>query len=99
VARHAGDTGLVARFGGEEFCLLLPRLGETECWNTWRSCARGSRRWMFDIGNGGVLRMTVSIGAFRTRFPQDHAEPAAGPGRPPPVPGQGAGRNCVVAYG
>lgn len=68
VARHAGETDLVARFGGEEFCLLVPCLGEAEMLEYFESLRRRIEALEVSVGDGEILRMTVSIGAFRTRF-------------------------------
>ena len=99
VARHAGDTGLVARFGGEEFCLLVPRLGETEVLEYLEILRQRIEALEVDTGNGGVLRMTVSIGAFRTRFPRTTLNQLLGQADRRLYLAKAGGRNCVVAYG
>ena len=68
IARHAGTQDLVARFGGEEFCALVPYLGESESVEYFESLRAQIEALEVDVG-GQTLRMTVSIGVFRTRFP------------------------------
>jgi diguanylate cyclase (GGDEF)-like protein len=68
IAQHAGAQDLVARFGGEEFCALVPYLGEGEAVEYFESLRQRIEALRVDVG-GQVLRMTVSIGVFRTRFP------------------------------
>lgn len=68
IARHSGTQDLVARFGGEEFCALVPYLGESESVEYFESLRTQIEALEVDVG-GQTLRMTVSIGLFRTRFP------------------------------
>ena len=68
IARHAGTQDLIARFGGEEFCALVPYLGESEAMEYFESLRTAIEALEVDIGSH-KLRMTVSIGVFRTRFP------------------------------
>ena len=68
IARHSGTQDLVARFGGEEFCALVPYLGESESVEYFESLRAQIEALEVDVG-GQTLRMTVSIGVFRTRFP------------------------------
>lgn len=98
VARHADDTGLVARFGGEEFCLLVPRLGETEVLEYLEILRQRIEALEVDTDNGDVLRMTVSIGAFRTRFPRTTLNQLLGQADRRLYLAKAGGRNRVVAY-
>ncbi len=68
VAAHARSHDLTARFGGEEFCALVPYLGESESVEYFESLRAQIEALEVDVG-GQTLRMTVSIGVFRTRFP------------------------------
>src|SRR5690606_37936203 len=68
IARHAGAQDLVARFGGEEFCALVPYLGEAEAADYFESLRAAIEALEVGIGDR-VLKVTASIGTFRARFP------------------------------
>jgi diguanylate cyclase (GGDEF)-like protein len=99
VARHARETDLVARFGGEEFCLLVPHLGESEMLEYFEMLREEIQALEVDVGNGDVLRMTVSIGAFRTRFPRATLNQLLNQADRRLYLAKAGGRNRVVAYG
>ncbi len=69
LSRHARALDLVARFGGEEFCLLVPDLED----DALHAYFEALRRRIEDLRvklPGGDLRMSVSIGV-RTAAPAD----------------------------
>jgi len=61
VADHARDQDLIARFGGEEFCLLVPGLEEDEAIGYFEILRQRIAALEVDLGHT-TLRMTVSIG-------------------------------------
>jgi diguanylate cyclase (GGDEF)-like protein len=61
VADHARDQDLIARFGGEEFCLLVPGLEEDEAIGYFEILRQRIEALEVDLGHT-TLRMTVSIG-------------------------------------
>ena len=61
VADHARDQDLIARFGGEEFCLLVPGLEEDEAIGYFEILRQRIAALEVNLGHT-TLRMTVSIG-------------------------------------
>ncbi len=61
VAGHARDGDLVARFGGEEFCLLVPGLAPGAAAAYFEQLRAAIAALAVDVG-GATLKMTVSIG-------------------------------------
>jgi diguanylate cyclase (GGDEF)-like protein len=61
VAAHARSGDLVARFGGEEFCLMVPGLAPDEAADYFETLRQSVAQLQVPIGDS-VLRMTVSIG-------------------------------------
>jgi diguanylate cyclase (GGDEF)-like protein len=61
VATHARSGDLVARFGGEEFCLMVPGLAPDEAVDYFETLRQSIAALQVPIA-GTALRMTVSIG-------------------------------------
>ncbi len=61
VATHARSHDLIARFGGEEFCLLVPDMEQDEALLYFEELRQRIAALEVDIGTA-TLRMTVSIG-------------------------------------
>lgn len=61
VATHARAGDLVARFGGEEFCLLAPGLAPDDAQTYFEALRRSIAALRVELA-GTVLRMTASIG-------------------------------------
>jgi len=61
VAAHARHEDLIARFGGEEFCLLVPGLDEGRAVAYFEQLRQAIAALEVDVGHA-TLRMTVSIG-------------------------------------
>jgi len=73
IAAHTGDAALSARFGGEEFCMLVPGLSDAQSWSYFDALRRKIEDMEVVLpGSGVTLRMTASIGVYRT---QSHDEP------------------------
>lgn len=62
-------TDVIARFGGEEFAVLLPQTAEDEAAYYAERIRKGVEEHPFVLDDGTVLRCTISIGA--AVFPQD----------------------------
>lgn len=70
VSGHARPQDLVARFGGEEFCLLAPGLADDEANGYFETLRARIAELRVPIGES-LLTATVSIGVCSTQGPQD----------------------------
>jgi diguanylate cyclase (GGDEF)-like protein len=70
VSGHARPQDLVARFGGEEFCLLAPGLADDEAGDYFEALRARIAALRIPIGDGH-LSPTVSIGVCSTHNPDD----------------------------
>lgn len=70
VAAHARSHDLTARFGGEEFCLLVPDMEQDEALLYFEELRQRIAALEVDIGTAS-LRMTVSIGLCCLRPQRD----------------------------
>ncbi len=59
---HEPEDGCVARFGGEEFTLLLPRLGVASAAQIGEHMRERIEKMRFDVGDGKRIGVTVSAG-------------------------------------
>lgn len=62
IIRAARSTDLIARFGGEEFVVLMPETDPTAAENAASRLRELVETTPFDIGGGKTLDLTVSIG-------------------------------------
>lgn len=60
--RFSRDRDLIARFGGEEFVILLPGAGHTEAQECAERIRRGVEQLHINLGDGPTLQVTVSLG-------------------------------------
>ncbi|WMJ68561.1 diguanylate cyclase [Stenotrophomonas sp. 24(2023)] len=70
VAAHARPQDLIARFGGEEFCLLVPDMEQDEALAYFDALRQRIAALEVDVGTA-TLRMTVSIGLCCLRPQRD----------------------------
>jgi diguanylate cyclase (GGDEF)-like protein len=68
---HARSQDLIARFGGEEFCLLVPDMEQDEALLYFEELRQRIAALEVDIGTA-TLRMTVSIGLCCLRPQREH---------------------------
>jgi diguanylate cyclase (GGDEF)-like protein len=94
---HARPGDLVARFGGEEFCLLVPDLADGPLLDYFEALRR--RIEDLDVPSpNGMLRMTVSIGV-RPATPNDDLHRLLADADRRLYLAKAGGRNRVVASG
>lgn len=60
--RFSRDKDLIARFGGEEFVILLPEAGYTEALECAERIREGVEKHSFKVNDGLTLQVRVSIG-------------------------------------
>jgi len=70
VAQHARQDDLIARFGGEEFCLLVPGMDEEQAVHYFDELRQRIAALEVDLGHT-TLRMTGSIGLCCLRPQRD----------------------------
>lgn len=67
--RHAGSSDVAARFGGEEFVLLMPGTLEEEALEVAERIRRDTAAERLDTDDGGAFSVTISLGL--ASFPRD----------------------------
>lgn len=67
--RHAGPSDVPARFGGEEFVLLMPGTEKEQAWEVAERIRRDTAALRLDTDDGGVFTVTISLGV--AAFPRD----------------------------
>ncbi len=63
--RFSRDKDLIARFGGEEFVILLPEAGYAEALECAERIREGVEKHSFKVNDGLTLQIRVSIGVAR----------------------------------
>jgi len=63
---RARETDIVARLGGEEFCILAVNMRAASAETIFETLRRKVAESVIDIGEGRTLRLTVSIGVVTT---------------------------------
>ncbi|MEH6356272.1 MAG: GGDEF domain-containing protein [Marinobacter sp.] len=74
--QYSRDRDLVARFGGEEFVILLPGADHAEAQSCAERIRRGVERHVVDAGDELEVRMTVSIGVAEVNTAMESVESA-----------------------
>jgi len=67
--RHARPDDIAARFGGEEFVLVLPGLEKCQAWEVAERIRRDVAAQRLETDDGGVFSVTISLGL--AAFPAD----------------------------
>ena len=95
---HTRSYDSVARFGGEEFCILLPETSESDAID-W---ADGLRKWIaatpMDVGED-VLHITISLGVATRRGDHRSCEELLNQADEAMLVAKRQGRNRLVAFG
>jgi diguanylate cyclase (GGDEF)-like protein len=68
--REARSLDVVARMGGEEFCLLLPATGRDGAWQLAQRLLRAHREHTHEVG-GSTVTVTISIGLALAEDPRE----------------------------
>ncbi len=63
---RARETDIVARLGGEEFCILAVNMSPASAETIFETLRRKVAETVIDIGDGQTLQLTVSIGVVTT---------------------------------
>jgi len=98
VADHAREQDLIARFGGEEFCLLVPGLEEDEAVGYFEILRQRVAALQVELGHT-TLRMTVSIGLCCLRAQGDSLHGLISEADRQLYLAKAAGRNRVCSTG
>ncbi|MCC9603139.1 diguanylate cyclase [Stieleria sp. JC731] len=91
-----GDRGLVCRYGGEEFCVLLPGISFEVAIRIAEDTRKAIEAITFD--EPAELRLTASIGVSETRFEADTPQDLINQADVCLYAAKRNGRNCVVPY-
>ncbi|MCA9138599.1 MAG: diguanylate cyclase, partial [Planctomycetales bacterium] len=91
-----GEHGLVCRYGGEEFCVLLPGID----FETALELAEQTRKSIEQISlkEPSQLRLTASVGVSETRFDAADPQELINQADVCLYAAKRSGRNCVIAY-
>lgn len=92
-AEYLGKAGLVARFGGEEFCVFCPGLGRAEAWSIF-DMLRAVVAAAFVSYDGQTIQVTLSIGV--TLDPRDSLDETINHADQLLYEAKNSGRNRVV---
>lgn len=91
-----GETGLVCRYGGEEFCVLLPGVP----FETALELAEQTRKSIQDITfkEPAQLKLTASVGVSETRFDANDPQELINQADVCLYAAKRNGRNCVIPF-
>ena len=93
----ARETDVVARFGGDEFALVLPDTGGEGAFAVGERIRERIAAHPFLAGDGLDIRLTVSVGVATLPDVAASAEELDAGRRRGDVPGQGSGKNGIQA--
>ncbi|MEM6471037.1 MAG: diguanylate cyclase [Planctomycetota bacterium] len=93
--RHK-ENGVVCRYGGEEFCVLLPNVD----FETALTLAEGTRKAIEEVtfAEPSELKLTASLGVSETRFDATEPQELINQADVCLYAAKRRGRNCVVAF-
>ena len=91
------QTDIPARFGGEEFCVVLPETSATKATQLAERIRRAVEERLFEAGRAEPLRVTVSVGVATFPADADGAEELLGAADGALYEAKSRGRNCVCS--
>ena len=96
LSEQFADRGLLCRYGGEEFCIIMPETTLEEALEVADEARRAIEAIRLD--DPAELRLTASLGVSETRFAASEPQELINQADVCLYAAKRSGRNCVIAY-